>query len=144
MRIRRAVGFIAIAGVLLHALALVRHQAVMMTDALPRSPLAEDALRADLTFPFGKLPICRGNAADSVGDLESSSESGGNGPAPSQRGAPCAVCSGSVAAYTVAPSPFTILVLPRTGSLAPPVAPDHPLEAERCAHPLARGPPSTA
>lgn len=127
----RSVGLIAIVSVLLHAFAIVRHHAVMMTDALPRSQVAA---------ALDRLPLCGSNSGASTLDFGSSSEQ----DEPSQRSAPCPVCCGSLAVYAVAPSLFAFLVLPHAGPLEPPAAPDRPRESERRTHPPARGPPATA
>jgi hypothetical protein len=127
---------IAIVGVLLHALAIVRHHAVMMTDGLLAAPSTAAGLRIDSASAFAKLPLCRGNPGDA-------GESG-EGPAQPQRGAPCPVCTGSVGPFALATSACVVAVLPRAGPPRLPDRPDHPLQAEHYAHPRARAPPAYA
>lgn len=144
MLLRRCTGVIAIVGMLLHSMALVQHNAVMMTEALLPSASAEDARLGDAALPFLKLSICRGSTASRSPDLEAARERGNEDPAPSPQGAPCPICSGGVAAFAVAPPFVTLVFLPSTGLVRSPEPPAHPLEVERRARPPARGPPVSA
>jgi len=112
---------LAILGVLLHALALVHHHAVMMADALPASVPARDAVRVTAVFPYGNAPICRGNGASRLDD-PTAGEPREDSRSPAQRPLPCPVCSGSSAAYAIAPG-FVAFLLPVVGeglTLPPP------------------------
>jgi hypothetical protein len=144
MLLRRCTAVIAIVGVLLHSMALVRHHAVMLTEALLPSASTEDARLGDAALPFLTLSICRGSAAGRSADLEAARERGNEDPAPSPQGAPCPICSGGVAAFAVAPPFVTLVFLPSTGLAGSPEPPAHPLDVERRARPPARGPPVSA
>lgn len=134
MRINRTAGIIAIAGVLLHAFALVRHHAVMLAEV---PPPVENGLRVAAAFPYA-FPLCRGNAASRPG------EPGKQVPAAPHRPLPCPVCSGTATAFAVASS---LVVFPLSaGSAALESAPpaDRPREVEPAALPPARAPPLSA
>ena len=139
MRISRRAGIIAIVGVLLHALALVRHHAVMMADALP---YGESGLRVAAAFPYD-LQLCRGNVA-ALPDGVASGGPGKQDPAPPHRPLPCPVCSGSASAYALAPSLVAFLV-PEEGAVLESAQPaDRPRDPEPPALPRARAPPTSA
>ena len=88
MHWRRAIGFWAILGVLLHAAILVRHNAVMVRAS--QIGLAQD-------FPLGV--ICRGGGTE----LPSSAELPSQPRAP-DFGSECPICTGMMAVAATLPS----------------------------------------
>ena len=140
MSLRRCTGVIAILGVLLHALAIVRHHAV----TLPGLWSAEDALQSDRVLAFGALPICRGNPAALARGSDATGDSPARSPSKSKQGSPCPVCSGGLSGYALASSATTVALLPDTGAIGLPAPPDHERDAARGVRPPARGPPAPA
>jgi hypothetical protein len=140
---RRSVGIVAIVGVLLHALALVHHHAIMVANALPSATPAAAAPRIAAAFPFGNVPICRGNGTSALDDAAPGAP-GEDSPSPAQRPLPCPVCSGSAAVYAIAPSPLAFLSPAAAGAPGFPTPAEHPHEATPAAHPPARAPPLSA
>jgi hypothetical protein len=119
--------FLAMLGVLLHAAALVRHNAIMLG-----AHLQEQALLADLQV------ICHSGSGAGIADPGSQPDS----PAPSNSQASCPICSGLVSAVALATPE---LALARETFGHPPYIP--PAVAAIVAQspalvPPARGPPS--
>ena len=126
MRSRKWISVLAVLGVLLHAGALVRHNAAMASAALEHQ-----ALLASLT------QICHGGGGG--GTLDTSELPYVPRPNDAQNG--CPICSGLASAIALAaPSAGLTLVLA-------PAAPDFAVEVHRAPgaayylHPPARGPP---
>ncbi len=126
--LRRAVSYLVVLGVLLHAAAFVRHNAVM---------LEAHGLRASLIADL--LVICHPNGTDSSDPANLPDV-----PVPSDSNNGCPVCSGLVFALALPPPDLT----PHFIAFDPPrarpviVAAHRPLP--RAVLPPSRGPPSLA
>jgi hypothetical protein len=130
MRVRRWIGWLAIAAILLHAGTVARHNSIMFQKV-------SAALATGAAFEAGL--ICH---VESSTDGEEQSLPGDNGSSPSK---PCPVCLGLASAHA--------LLTPDAPAMGVPVFVSHkvavPAEIEqavvsRFSLPLTRGPPSLA
>lgn len=134
MRWRRWIGLLAIVGVLLHAAALARHNAIMLATAAGNG--MSQAAAADLTLDLAVL--CH---APGIGDPAASlpAKDGSTG---SQT---CPICAGTVSAFALAALELPSIAgpqLPADLAALPPQ--DQRRTVQRRIRPPSRGPPLSA
>lgn len=121
MFLRRAIGFWAILGVLLHAAILVRHNAAMVHAS--QLELAQD-------FPLGV--ICRGGSTEAPSAAELPTE-----PTSPDLGSQCPICTGMMGIAATLP----VFDLPKPAFSRPPPTADF-AELPRPSLPIQFWPPS--
>ena len=139
---RRIVSFVALLSVMLHAYALVGHNAMML-----RSSTSTQAATAAQSSIFAQIDllsiICRANGGY---DADGSQSVSGSNQKPGQKhnkgSSSCPVCSGIAMAHAVIPPPLVVVHLLRGYSVIEPSAHVAITHLARAALPPARGPPS--
>lgn len=137
MRLRRWIGWLAIAGMLMHAVALVRHNVSVLDSAIAGAASSETARAYSVLNDDGTVLIA-GTICHTDGDQDAGSP-GGQPKSGSER---CPVCAGTVAAVALAaPEPATIsrpLVIAEAVVIATAIQ----TPAQHFVRPPNRGPPA--
>lgn len=143
---RRIVSLVALLSVMLHAYALVGHNAMMMRAFTP-TPATTIAMTAAQSSIFAQIDylsiICRANGGyDADGAQSASRNNQKPGQKHNQGSSSCPVCSGIAMAHAVSPPPLVVMQLLRGYSVIEPSAHVAITHLARAALPPARGPPS--
>lgn len=131
MLLRRVVAILAFVGVLVHSTAIVRHHALMTTQA-------SDAAFVAMLSELGA--ICHAPALDQWPDAAS----GGGTSTPMGGSQSCPICSGLASVFLLAPPVVPVLALSLPLGLAYDLKPDQRLTQLKRIRPQGRGPPSLA
>jgi hypothetical protein len=124
MHLRKLIGIFAIMSVLLHAGALVRHNALMLNATLQYQDIV-DSLTA----------MCHGAGTSSDTELPYI-------PRPNGAEFGCPICAGAVSAVAVVDSPPALIAWPHPQGWDPPSFIEIVTEADPWSRPPVRGPPA--
>jgi hypothetical protein len=139
---RRIVSLVALLGVMLHAYALVGHNAMMVQASLslPATSSAQSSILAQID---SLSIICRANGGyDFDGAQSASIHQQKPGQKHNNASSSCPVCSGIAIGHAVIPPPLVVVQLLRGYSVIEPSAHVATTHLARAALPPARGPPA--
>lgn len=139
---RRIVSLIALFSVMLHAYALVGHNAMMVQASLslPATSSAQSSILAQID---SLSIICRANSGyDFDGAQSASIDQQNPGQKHNNASSSCPVCSGIAIAHAVVPPPLVVMHRLRGYSVIEPSAHVAITHLARAALPPARGPPT--
>lgn len=134
---RKCVSVLAVLGVLLHAIAVVRHHAVMLaapTIAGDSGPISDDLLRLTKDLSF----ICH-VSADGIAAAAPADDSGTRDGRQT-----CPICAGLASPFAVAAKDMPALAIPAPLRITVSGHADERLTVQRRIRPPSRGPPLPA